>query len=165
MKKVLVVCACGMLAATLAAAETILSPDGQVAVTVSVENGLAWQVQRKGKEVLMPSRLGLAFKGKKPFGAFEVVNKAERTIDETWTNRLYKKEVILDYANELTLELREKAAPNRRLDLVFRAYDGAVAFRYGIPEQPGFELFTVTQEQKGVPLQSVFWHQAHSAEA
>ena len=54
MKKVLVVCACGMLAATLAAAETILSPDGQVAVTVAVENGLAWQVQRKGKEVLMP---------------------------------------------------------------------------------------------------------------
>ena len=146
MKKVLVACACGMLAATLAAAETILSPDGQVAVTVSVENGLTWQVQRKGKDVLKPSRLGLAFKGKRPFGAFEVAKRTERAIDVTWTNRLYKKEAILDCANELTLELREKDAPNRRLDLVFRAYDGAVAFRYGIPAQPGFELFTVTQE-------------------
>ena len=146
MKNVLAACVCGMLAATLAGAETILSPDGQVAVTVSLEDGLAWQVQRKGKEVLKPSRLGLAFKGKKSFGAFEVAKKTERVIDMIWTNRLYKKEVILDNANELTLELREKAAPNRRLDLVFRAYDGAVAFRYGIPAQPGFDLFTVTQE-------------------
>ena len=146
MKKLLVALSCGMLATAPAAAETILSPDGQVAVTVTVEGGLAWQVQRKGKEVLKPSRLGLAFKGKKPFGAFEVAKKSERAIDATWTNRLYKKEVVLDRANELTLELREKDAPNRRLDLVFRAYDGAVAFRYGIPEQPGFELFTVTQE-------------------
>ncbi len=146
MKNVLAACVCVMLAATLAGAETILSPDGQVAVTVSLEDGLAWQVQRKGKEVLKPSRLGLAFKGKKSFGAFEVAKKTERVIDMIWTNRLYKKEVILDNANELTLELREKAAPNRRLDLVFRAYDGAVAFRYGIPAQPGFELFTVTQE-------------------
>ena len=70
MKKILFVC--GMLAATLAAEETIMSPDGLVVVTVSVDNGLTWEVQRKGKEVLKTSRLGLAFKGKKPFGAFEV---------------------------------------------------------------------------------------------
>ena len=103
MKKLLVALSCGMLATAPAAAETILSPDGQVAVTVTVEGGLAWQVQRKGKEVLKPSRLGLAFKGKKPFGAFEVAKKSERAIDATWTNRLYKKEVVLDRANELAL--------------------------------------------------------------
>ena len=28
-----------------------------------------------------------------------------------------------------------------------RAYDGAVALRYGIPAQPGFERFVVTQEK------------------
>ncbi len=138
---------CALLVASVASAsETIVSPDGQIAVTVDVGNGLRWQVQRKGREVVKPSRLGLVFKGQKPFGAFEVANRVERSIDETWTNRLYKKEVVLDCANELTLELREKAEPNRRLDLVFRVYDGAVAFRYGIPEQPGFELFTVTRE-------------------
>jgi len=144
--KIVASAVCVALAAVAGASDTLLSPDGQIAVTVSTENGLRWQVQRKGTEVLKQSRLGLSFKGQAPFGAFEVVNRAERQIDETWTNRLYKKEILLDYANELTLQLKEKEAPGRRLDLVFRAYDGAVAFRYGIPEQPGFELFTVTGE-------------------
>ena len=146
MKKVLGLCVAGMIAATLVGAETVLSPDGQVAITVSTEGGLKWQVQRKGAEVILPSALGLQFKGTKPFGEFEVSKRTERAIDETWTNRLYKKEVVLDCANEVTLELKEKDAPNRRLDLIVRAYDGAVAFRYGIPAQPGFELFTVVNE-------------------
>ena len=146
MKKVLGLCVAGMVAATLVGAETVLSPDGQVAITVSTEGGLKWQVQRKGAEVILPSALGLQFKGTKPFGEFEVSKRTERAIDETWTNRLYKKEVVLDCANEVTLELKEKDAPNRRLDLIVRAYDGAVAFRYGIPAQPGFELFTVVNE-------------------
>ena len=59
MKKVLVACAFGLLATTLAASETILSPNGQVAVTISTEGGLSWQVQRKGVEIILPSKLGL----------------------------------------------------------------------------------------------------------
>lgn len=134
------------LFAGVACAETLTSPDGRVAVTVDVKPGLTWRVMRKGAEILKPSALGLQFKGQRPFGEMEVVKSATRTIDQVWTNRLYKKEVVLDRANELALDLREKAAPNRRLGLVFRAYDGAVAFRYEIPEQPGFALFTIVKE-------------------
>ena len=137
----------GLLACAAAAAPaTVTSPNGQVAVTVSTEKGLTWEVMRKGKSVILPSDLGLSFRRQRPFGAFEVVNTEERSFDVTWTNRLYKKALVRDCAKELTVHLREKDAPKRLLDVVVRAYDGGVALRYGIPAQPGFELFTLTKD-------------------
>ena len=136
----------GMAATAGAAAEVVTSPNEQIAVTITVEKGLGWEVMRKGKSVTLPSPIGLSFKRQKPFGAFEVVAKEERGIDAVWTNRLYKKALVRDCANELTLHLREKDAPKRLLDVVVRAYDGGVALRYGIPAQPGFELFTLTKD-------------------
>ena len=126
-------------AAAATATATVTSPNGQIAVTVSTEKGLTWEVMRKGKSVLLPSDLGLSFRG-----TFEVVKAEERAFDVTWTNRLYKKALVRDCAKELSLRLREKDAPKRLLDVVVRAYDGGVALRYGIPAQPGFELFTLT---------------------
>ena len=136
----------GMAATAGAAAEVVTSPNEQIAVTITVEKGLGWEVMRKGKSVTLSSPIGLSFKGQKPFGAFEVVAKEERGIDTVWTNRLYKKALVRDCANELTLHLREKDAPKRLLDVVVRAYDGGVALRYGIPAQPGFELFTLAKD-------------------
>jgi hypothetical protein len=45
--------------------------------------------------------------------------------------------------------LREKAAPNRRLDVIVRAYDGGVAFRYALPKQEALDKFTVAAESTG----------------
>ena len=133
-------------AAAATATATVTSPNGQIAVTVSAEKGLTWEVMRKGKSVILPSDLGLSFRRQRPFGAFEVVNTEERAFDVTWTNRLYKKALVRDCAKELTVHLREKDAPKRLLDVVVRAYDGGVALRYGIPAQPGFELFTLSKD-------------------
>ena len=132
--------------AAVAAPATVTSPNGQIAVTVSAEKGLTWEVMRKGKSVILPSNLGLSFKRQRPFGAFEVVKTEERAFDTVWTNRLYKKALVRDNAHELTVHLREKDAPKRLLDVVVRAYDGGVALRYGIPAQPGFELFTLSKD-------------------
>ncbi len=125
---------------------TLLSPNGQIIVKADVGKSLSWSVMRKGETIIAPSELGLEFKGQKPFGEMVVSGKSEKLINNTWTNRLYKKEEIVDHANELTLELTEKDEPKRKLNLVFRAYDGAVAFRYVIPAQPGFEKIVITKE-------------------
>ncbi len=126
---------------------TLLSPNGQTRVSVDVGRTLSWRVTRKGETIVAPSDLGLEFKDQQPFGEMVLSAKREKVIDNVWTNRLYKKEEIVDHANEVTLELAERAAPGRRMNLVFRAYDGAVAFRYVLPAQPGFEKVVLTKEK------------------
>ena len=125
----------------------VVSPDSQVTVQVTVGDGLSWSLSRKGTLLVLPSRLGLAFKDQQPFGRMRVADRQERTIDTVWENRLYRQRRIRDYARELTLHLEETDAPKRKLDLVFRAYDTGIAFRYGIPAQPGLDTFTLTADE------------------
>lgn len=133
------------LAAALPAAETLTSPDGTIRVTVETEKGLTWAVARKGADLLLPSPLGLDFIGQAPWTGFRVKAATRRSIDSTWTTRLYKKEVVCDRANELEMALED--AKGRLLTLVFRAYDEGVAFRYVVPEQPAFDGFQLRGEQ------------------
>ena len=138
----------GALSACADWQETLRSPDGSVEVSVGARGRrLSWRVGRKGVTLFDDSEIGLAFKDQKPFGAFKVANRTERAFDTSWETRLYKKRVVRDCGRELKLELVEADAPGRRLDVYLRAYDGAVALRYGIPAQPGFERFVVTQEK------------------
>ena len=51
----------GMAATAGAAAEVVTSPNEQIAVTITVEKGLGWEVMRKGKSVTLPSPIGLSF--------------------------------------------------------------------------------------------------------
>ncbi len=49
--------------------------------------------------------------------------------------------------NELTLHLQDRAAPGRRFELVFRAYDDGAAFRYVLPDNAGWEDFKLSSER------------------
>ena len=140
--------AAGALSACADWQETLRSPDGSVVASVCAKGRrLSWCVARKDVMLFDDSEIGLEFKGQKPFGGFKVANRSERTFDTSWETRLYKKRVVRDCGRELKLELAEADSPRRRLDVYLRAYDGAVALRYGIPAQPGFERFVVTKEK------------------
>ena len=54
-------------AGALVAAETLVSPDGTLKVTVNGEGAPAWSLARKGVDLVLPSRLGLDFIGQKPW--------------------------------------------------------------------------------------------------
>ena len=144
MRKTLLVAALAACAGALCAAETLVSPDGTLRVSVEVEKGLSWSATRKGVALVLPSRLGLDFIDPKPWSGFRLKKATRRTLDETWTTRLYRKETVRDRANELTLDFEDAAG--RLLALVFRAYDEGVAFRYVVPEQPAFDGFQLRGE-------------------
>ena len=124
--------------------ETLSSPSEAVSVSFEVsDDGLFWSLSRKGRELVARSRMGINFAGAVPCGAMRMTAKEVRSADSTWTNRLYKRAYVRDRYKETTISLEEKAAPRRRLGLVFRAYDEGVAFRYVVPDQedlPGFQL-------------------------
>ena len=64
--------------------------------------------------------------------AVEGVRRDSR--DEAYAAVAGKSATARDHYNEATVALREAAGPRRRLEVVLRAYDDGVAFRYRFPK-------------------------------
>lgn len=131
-----------------AAEESIASPDGHISVVVSDTAGLHYRVTLDGEPVVIDSRLGLDFAGGFSLGRDATIVAASRgEHDGTWDNPLGQRRTVRDHYRELQLELKERADAPSRLNLIVRAYDHGVAFRYEIPVQPGLEQYTVISER------------------
>jgi alpha-glucosidase len=129
----------------------LTSPNGDVRVTVALKEKLDpdpagrrlyYAAQFGGKDVLLDSPFGLGFKGAPPFALNLAIRDVQRrTVEETWQRVWGKRKNVVNHFNEMTLALEETQPPHRRVDLVFRAFDDGVAFRYVLPEAWGaFEL-------------------------
>jgi alpha-glucosidase len=138
---------------------TLPSPGGTLSVTFELKSnpqpylpGLRayYRVSFKGKAILKDSPIGLDFKGQPALDhGFEVTGSRRASHDTTWTNTFGAVRNVRDHYNQLTVSLRERQAPGRRLDLVFRAYDSGIAFRYFLPRQEGLDKFTLSSENTG----------------
>lgn len=137
-----------LVATAVAAPQALVSPGGQSRVDFSLPAGeFHYAVTWNGEPVLLPSKLGFVFKQARPLdGPFEIVKRESRVIDETWSPVWGQVKSIRNHASETTFRLRETEAPHRLLDVVFRAYDDGVAFRYHLPVQPHLKDFRITDE-------------------
>lgn len=142
-----------------AAPLNVTSPDGKLTVTFELKANpqpylpgqrAYYRVSFKGETVLQDSPLGLDFKGQPALDhGFEVSGSRHASHDSTWTNNFGAVRNVRDHYNQLTVSLRESHAPGRRLDVIFRAYDSGIAFRYFLPRQPGMGKFTLSSENTG----------------
>ncbi len=131
-----------------AAEESLASPDGRVVVFVNDADGLHYRVTLDGQPALADSRLGFDFEGGFSLGRRTTIERTARTEhDETWDNPFGPRRAVRDHCRELKLELQEHADAPGRLNLIVRAYDNGVAFRYELPVQPGLENYVVTNER------------------
>lgn len=122
----------------------VSSPDGRLEITVTDADGLRFAVSVDGKPVVVPSTLGLAFKGDVTLGPkAKIVGSASRENDSTWANRFGTEAKVRDRFKESTLTLREG---DRTFGLIVRAYDDGVAFRYDLPIESKLGDFVVTDE-------------------
>ena len=142
----------GAVLATVAAAQPSLqvaSPDGRNVVTVSVRQGTLWySVDRQGRPLLLPSRLGFDFRGAPPLGdSVRIVDSARTKVDETWTQPWGEVAHVRDQHNELRVTAEETTSRHRRFVVAFRAFDDGVGFRYELPEQPGLGDFEIMDER------------------
>ncbi len=116
----------------------LLSPDGQIAVTVELRNGvLHYAVTRNDFTILDWSALGVTFTdgGTGSVGLLSVTGASTRESNTTWTAIWGKSSEVPDHFRELEVDLRETLAPQRRLAVIFRAYSEGIAFRYSLPAQ------------------------------
>ncbi len=138
---------------------SVTSPDGNLSLTFELKSNpqpylpgerAYYRVSYKGNSILDDSPLGLDLKGQPALDhGFEIIGTHRASQDTTWTNRFGAVRSVRDHYNQLTVSLRERQAPRRRLDLIFRAYNSGVAFRYFLPRQEALGKFIVSSENTG----------------
>lgn len=128
---------------------TVLSPDSRLEVVFSLAKGVPhYEVNYNDVPVVLPSSMGFTFRREPPMKTgFSLERTATRTLDETWKPVWGKTSEIRNNYNELTVSLREKQEPRRRMDIIFRVFDDGVGFRYEFPDQEALKDFEIMSEE------------------
>jgi len=100
----------------------------------------------KGHQLIRPSSLQLQLAPDGLLRPLRVVTVAHSKRDETYKLNPGKTSSARDRYHEMRVTLEEDPAPKRRLDIVFRAYDDGVAFRFAVAEQNGLSDFHLAAE-------------------
>ncbi|MEO7501523.1 MAG: glycoside hydrolase family 97 N-terminal domain-containing protein, partial [Gemmatimonadaceae bacterium] len=126
----------------------VTSPDGKNSVLVEIRDGsLVYSVQRQGRAIILPSRLGMEFSGAKPLrDSLIITGSTRKAVDETWTQPWGEVARVRDNHNELRVSVAERLAPSRRFDVTFRAFNDGIGFRYEFPEQANLRDFVIMEE-------------------
>jgi alpha-glucosidase len=145
----------------------VSSPDGSLTISLSIASKpqpylagdrLYYRVAYKGAPVLVDSPLGLDFVGAAALDRdFKVLGVETRSNDSTWENAFGAQRRVPDRYNEIVVSLEEKLEPYRRLDVVLRAYDEGVAFRYVLPKQEAMSEFKIAAENTGFCFAADAW--------
>jgi alpha-glucosidase len=140
------------LLAGLARADTVAtlsSPEGTLAVTVTLDpdGRPGYAIARRGAPVITESRLGfLLADAPKLERNFRLAGSSRRSVDETWEQPWGERRFVRNRYNELRVRYVERKPPARQIDVVFRAFDDGVGFRYEFPEQPALPDINITDE-------------------
>ena len=146
----------------LVSAQELESPSKDVSLKFSINNlgEPTYTVYYKGKEVIKPSKLGLLLKDGTNFTKdFEIIKSEESTFDETWQPVLGEQSNIRNHYNQLFIELKQQNT-GKLLNLVFKAYDEGVAFRYEFPFEKTVKYFVIADERTEFNLtgdHKTFW--------
>jgi alpha-glucosidase len=138
---------------------TVKSPHGKLALSFSLKTlpnpygaGVRpyYRLAFESREVLSDSPLGLEFDGAAALVRdLRVTGSSTDSHDASWEDPINDNRTVRDRYNELTVHLQETAGSRRRLDIIFRAYDSGVAFRYALPRQPALQRFVLNAEDTG----------------
>ena len=145
-----------MLLPMLAMAQTVKSPNGNVSVKFSLDNGRpVYEVSYKKRAVVKPSYLGLelaktkhASKGMEEtslMDSFVVAKTDTSTFDETWKPVWGETATIRNHYNELAVTLNQPAT-KRNIVIRFRVYDDGMGLRYEFPQQEELNYFVIKEE-------------------
>lgn len=145
-----------MLLPMMAMAQTVKSPNGNVSVKFSLDNGRpVYEVSYKNRAVVKPSYLGLelaktkhASKGMEEtslMDGFVIAKTNTSTFDETWKPVWGETATIRNHYNELAVTLNQPAT-KRNIVIRFRVYDDGMGLRYEFPQQEELNYFVIKEE-------------------
>ena len=131
MKRVLLLLAALTLSAAVQAKDVELkSPDGKVVVMVNTGYHVSYSVKRDGVLLLAQSQISMTLLDGTLYGGSDFFRVTRRTVDQTVPSPNFKRASVKDHFNEMTLSASD-------YDIVFRAYDDGVAYRFVTKEKSG----------------------------
>ncbi len=126
----------------------VASPDGNLKLNVRLDaEGIpVYELNYKGRSVILSSQLGLMTEEAELKSGFEIVDVKTLSFDETWTPVWGEYEKVRNHYNELCLSLIQRSNHHRTMVLRFRIFDDGLGFRYELPEQQSMNYLTVQEE-------------------
>ena len=123
------------------------SPDGRNVISLAVTDAgtVTYSVTHGGRAVLAPSVLSLNLDIGGSIGSgMAITGSASRAGEDRYDLIAGKVSSVRKSWREMTVDLAETQAPTgmsapRRMQIVFRAYDDGIAFRYIVPTEGGLE--------------------------
>ena len=110
------------------------SPDGTVRTVVTIGDDVNYSVWKNSDQLLNPSVISMDLMDGSSYDASVKLQKVERsTVDNTLDALFYKKDKVRENYNELKLRFRT-------YDLIFRAYDAGVAYRFVSKSKAPFKV-------------------------
>ena len=110
------------------------SPDGTVRTVVTIGDDVNYSVWKNSDRLLNPSVISMDLMDGSSYDASVKLQKVERsTVDNTLDALFYKKDKVRENYNELKLRFRT-------YDLIFRAYDAGVAYRFVSKSKAPFKV-------------------------
>jgi len=126
----------------------ISSPDNSIAYTFTLKNNVPeYSISYKEKPVVVNAQLSLSFVEKGEYkSGLEVAEPLFREGEEKYDLPVGKTRSVHDLYSEVAIPLRERKGPHRKINLVVRAFNDGIAFRYEIPEQAEWSSFSLSEE-------------------
>ena len=139
MKKIILLAAVIATAFVAQAKDYVLkSPDGKIVVTVGSGDHVSYAIERDGIKLLAPSQISMTLVGGYVYGGKDSFKMTRKSVDQTVPAQNFKRAKVRDHYNEMTLSTGS-------YDIVFRAYDDGVAYRFVARGKAG--EFAVAYEQ------------------
>ncbi|MBM7623801.1 glycoside hydrolase family 97 protein [Sporohalobacter salinus] len=117
--------------------KTVTSPNGKIRLVFQLNNGVpCYKVFRKKINLINSSSLGFKFTKEKPLNKnFKILKISIKEFNNTWKPVWGQESEIKNHYKQLTVKLKEKKSPQRKMNLIFRVYNSGIGFRYKLPKQ------------------------------
>jgi alpha-glucosidase len=127
---------------------SLASPDKNITCDIRIQkDGISYRVTFNKKVLISYSALSLQLYGKEFLKNVGFSAPVYRDTTETYTMIVGKTSKVNASYREVTVPLTEKTAPHRKVNLVFRAFDDGIAFRYQLSGAQDGGSFEITSEQ------------------
>ncbi len=141
------------------------SPDKNLEFTFMLtEKAPVYRLLYRGIPLIDDSELSLTFKENGTFASNLSMAKPQfNTVDEQYELVVGKAKTIRNHYREVIIPLTEEKEPKRQINLVVRAFNDGLAFRYEFPEQRNWTSYELVNENSTFQLtqnptvHTLFW--------
>ena len=143
---------------------SVSSPDNSLSINVQKEQGkILYYVMLSGDTVIGKSDIGIALSADDFTNNLDYVGISTNKIDEHYTMVTGKRKENHNLANEMSIAFKNNR--NTPIQIIFRAYNDGVAFRYRFPVVNKAVQVTNETTSFSIPLNGKAWVQSYGLPA